>query len=118
MTLYGWGNPRYFPTLPQPTIRYFDTAPETRVVAHCHWHADPWERPTILALHGLNGSSDSHYMLTGGTHNSMSNARYKWLLTRYRAFRAANDDRKPVRYYAGREKWMPLPRDSGWERTS
>jgi len=62
MTLYGWGNPRYFPTLPQPTIRYFDTAPETRVVAHCHWHADPWERPTILALHGLNGSSDSHYM--------------------------------------------------------
>jgi len=20
MTLYGWGNPRYFPTLPQPTI--------------------------------------------------------------------------------------------------
>ena len=62
MTLYGWGNPRYFPTLPQPRIRYFDTAPETRVVAHCHWHADPWERPTILALHGLNGSSDSHYM--------------------------------------------------------
>jgi predicted alpha/beta-fold hydrolase len=62
MTLYGWGNPRYFPALPKPTIRYFDTAPETRVVAHCHWHEDPWERPTILALHGLNGSSESHYM--------------------------------------------------------
>ena len=24
MTLYGWGNPRYFPRLPPPTIRYFD----------------------------------------------------------------------------------------------
>lgn len=62
MTLYGWGNPRHFPRLPTPTIRYFDTAPNTRVLAHCHWHADPWERPTLLALHGLNGSSDSHYM--------------------------------------------------------
>jgi uncharacterized protein len=62
MTLFGWGNPRHFPRLPVPTIRYFDVAPQTRVLAHCHWHADPWERPTVLALHGLNGSSDSHYM--------------------------------------------------------
>ena len=62
MTLYGWGNPRYFPRLPAPTVRYFDVAPRTRVMAHCHWQQDPLERPTILALHGLNGSSDSHYM--------------------------------------------------------
>ena len=62
MTLFGWGNPRHFPRLPQATVRYFDVAPRTRVVAQCHWQADPWERPTILTLHGLNGSSDSHYM--------------------------------------------------------
>jgi predicted alpha/beta-fold hydrolase len=62
MTLYGWGNPRYFPALPAPVPRYFDIAPRTRVLAQCHWHADPWNRPTILALHGLNGSSESHYM--------------------------------------------------------
>ncbi|HUR34095.1 MAG TPA: alpha/beta fold hydrolase [Vicinamibacterales bacterium] len=62
MTLFGWGNPRQFPHLPPPTVRYFDPAPRTRVVAHCHWHADPRHRPTILALHGLNGSSHSHYM--------------------------------------------------------
>jgi predicted alpha/beta-fold hydrolase len=62
MTLYGWGNPRYFPRLPEPTVRYFDVAPDTRVLAHCHWHADPWDRPTIITLHGLNGSSDAHYM--------------------------------------------------------
>src|SRR3982750_1849055 len=42
MTLYSWGNPR--------------------VVADCHWHEPRWERPTLLALHGLNGSSDAHYM--------------------------------------------------------
>jgi predicted alpha/beta-fold hydrolase len=62
MTLYGWGNPRYFPRLPQPTIRYFDVAPDARVLAHCHWQEDARARPTIIALHGLNGSSDAHYM--------------------------------------------------------
>ena len=62
MTLYSWGNPRYFPGLPTPTRRYFDVAPATRIVADCHWQARPWERATLLALHGLNGSSDAHYM--------------------------------------------------------
>jgi len=62
MTLYGWGNPRYFPRLPAPTLRYFDVAADARVLAHCHWQRHPWEHPTILALHGLNASSDAHYM--------------------------------------------------------
>lgn len=62
MTIFGWGNPRHFPHLPPPTIRYFDVAEGTRVMAHCHWHADPAARPTIIALHGLNASSDAHYM--------------------------------------------------------
>jgi predicted alpha/beta-fold hydrolase len=63
MTLYGWGNPRYFTRLPAPTRRYFDVAPDARIVAECHWQARPRERPTLLALHGLNGSSEAHYML-------------------------------------------------------
>jgi uncharacterized protein len=62
MTLYGWGDPRRFPRLPPPTIRYFDVAADSRVLAHCHWQPRPWEHPTIVALHGLNGSSDAHYM--------------------------------------------------------
>ena len=62
MTLYGWGNPRYFPRLPAPTPRYFDVDHDARVLAHCHWHPRRWERPTILMLHGLNGSSEAHYM--------------------------------------------------------
>src|SRR6266542_3926721 len=51
MTLFSWGNPRYF-----------DVAPGTRVAADCHWQPNRWERPTLLALHGLNGSSDAHDM--------------------------------------------------------
>ena len=62
MTLYSWGNPRYFPRLPKPTRRYFDVALDARVVADCHWQARPRDHPTLLALHGLNGSSDAHYM--------------------------------------------------------
>ncbi len=62
MTLYSWGNPRYFPRLPKPTRRYFDVDHDARVVADCHWQPEPWTKPTILALHGLNGSSDAHYM--------------------------------------------------------
>src|ERR1700730_13698278 len=62
MTLFGWGNPRYFPQLPPPTVRYFDVDRDARVLAHCHWHPRPWEHATIVILHGLNGSSDAHYM--------------------------------------------------------
>ena len=62
MTLYSWGNPRYFPQLPRPTRRYFDVSADSRVVADCHWQPRPWEHPTLIALHGLNGSSEAHYM--------------------------------------------------------
>ncbi len=62
MTLFGWGSPRHFSRLPAPTVRYFDIKANTRVVAACHWQPEPWDRPTILTLHGLNGSAESHYM--------------------------------------------------------
>lgn len=62
MTLYGWGNPRDFPDLPAPTRRYFDVDRDSRVAADCHWQDEGWRRPALLALHGLNGSSDAHYM--------------------------------------------------------
>jgi hypothetical protein len=62
MTLYAWGKPRQFPSLPPPQTRYFDTAPGTRVVAHCHWQPQPWLHPTLIALHGLESSSNAHYV--------------------------------------------------------
>ena len=62
MTIFSWGNPRYFPQLPVPTRRYFDVDHDARVVADCHWQLRPWTRPTLVALHGLNGSSEAPYM--------------------------------------------------------
>lgn len=62
MTLFTWARPRAFPRLPPPAPRYFDVAPDARVLAHCCWQNDPRRRPTLLALHGLEGSSSAHYM--------------------------------------------------------
>lgn len=62
MTLYAWGKPRTFPALPAAATRFFDVAPGTRVLAHCHWQPKPWEHPTLIALHGLESSSDAHYV--------------------------------------------------------
>ena len=61
-TLYAWAKPRRFPALPQPVARYFDVADDARVLAHCHWHDAPTEHPTLLLLHGLEGSSLAHYI--------------------------------------------------------
>lgn len=62
MTVYSWARPRRFPRLPSAEPRYFDVAPDTRVLAHCHWQPSRADAPLLLALHGLEGSSSAHYM--------------------------------------------------------
>jgi predicted alpha/beta-fold hydrolase len=62
MTVYAWARKRRFPMLPAPEARYFDVAPDARVLAHSHWQADRRSHPTVLLLHGLEGSSEAHYI--------------------------------------------------------
>jgi predicted alpha/beta-fold hydrolase len=61
-TLYAWARRRRFPRLPDPEPRCFDVAPDARVLGHCHWQPNRAERPALLLLHGLEGSSHAHYM--------------------------------------------------------
>ena len=61
-TLYAWAKRRQFPRLPAPVERHFDVAADARVLAHCHWHEQPQQHPTLILLHGLEGSSHAHYM--------------------------------------------------------
>jgi uncharacterized protein len=61
-TLYAWARPRRFGRLPTPAARYFDVAGDARVLAHCHWHEGRTSHPTLLLLHGLEGSSLAHYI--------------------------------------------------------
>ncbi|HXN21989.1 MAG TPA: alpha/beta fold hydrolase [Candidatus Dormibacteraeota bacterium] len=54
---------RNFPHLPLGIDRFFEVEPGTKLLGHCHWQAEPKEHATIVLVHGLEGSSDSGYML-------------------------------------------------------
>lgn len=49
--------------LPAPESRLIEVAPGVQVLCHCHWQADRAHALTIIVVHGLEGSSDSQYML-------------------------------------------------------
>ncbi|MCL6481074.1 MAG: alpha/beta fold hydrolase [Firmicutes bacterium] len=63
MTLAATFWPRRRRRLPPPQPRLFEVEPGTRLLAHCHWQPRPAERPTLMLVHGLEGSSDSPYMI-------------------------------------------------------
>lgn len=62
MTVYAWARSRHLPALPEPEACYFDTDTDARVLAHCNWQPRRDEAPALLLLHGLEGSSQAHYM--------------------------------------------------------
>jgi predicted alpha/beta-fold hydrolase len=49
--------------LPDPEQRLVEVEPNVRVLCHCHWQPDRANALTIIVVHGLEGSSDSQYML-------------------------------------------------------
>jgi predicted alpha/beta-fold hydrolase len=62
MTVYAWGARRDFPALPTPDARLIRVEADTQVLAHCYWQPHRAQHPTLVALHGLEGSSGVHYM--------------------------------------------------------
>lgn len=53
---------RRFPRLGIGAPREFEIEPGTRVLTRCHWQPDPPAHPTIVLLHGLEGSCDANYI--------------------------------------------------------
>jgi len=49
--------------LPASEERLIEVAPGVDVLCHCHWQADRVRALTIIIVHGLEGSSESQYML-------------------------------------------------------
>jgi predicted alpha/beta-fold hydrolase len=43
--------------------RFIEVEPGVRVLCHCHWQGDRKHALTVLIVHGLEGSSESEYML-------------------------------------------------------
>lgn len=59
--------PRYWPRLRwnenlPSSERLFTTQPGTQLLGLCHWQNAPTTAPTVVLVHGLEGSADSHYM--------------------------------------------------------
>ncbi len=49
--------------LPKPEDRMIEVASGVEVLCHCHWQADRANALTVIVVHGLEGSSESQYML-------------------------------------------------------
>src|SRR5215472_7011607 len=50
--------------LPVAEKRLFRVDPESEILGHCHWQQGKRrDAPIIVVLHGLEGSSESNYML-------------------------------------------------------
>lgn len=62
MTLYAWAIRRRIAPIVAPESRLFNVAEDTMVLGHCHWQPDRRSRPTVILMHGLEGSSNSQYM--------------------------------------------------------
>jgi predicted alpha/beta-fold hydrolase len=43
--------------------RFFEVEPGVKVLAHCRWQTNAAEHPTIVVWHGIEGSTQSNYML-------------------------------------------------------
>ena len=54
---------RKFPRLSKSVSRLFEVEPGTQIRAECHWQENLQAHPTLVLLHGLEGSSESGYML-------------------------------------------------------
>lgn len=63
MTLVASRLPRSFPHLTPPVERLFEVEPGSQILGLCHWQPDPRRHPTLLLVHGLEGSTESLYML-------------------------------------------------------
>jgi uncharacterized protein len=49
--------------LPQPEERYIEVAPGVKILCHCHWQENRHEALTVIVVHGLEGSSESGYVI-------------------------------------------------------
>jgi len=53
--------------LPPAEERLFPVEPEVQVLCHCHWQTDRRSATTLVVVHGLEGSSESQYVIGTGS---------------------------------------------------
>jgi hypothetical protein len=53
--------------LPEPEERLFQIEQDVQILCHCHWQPERRERLTLMIVHGLEGSSNSQYVIGTGS---------------------------------------------------
>jgi predicted alpha/beta-fold hydrolase len=53
--------------LPEPEERLFSVEPDVQVLCHCHWQPQRRTAMTLIIVHGLEGSSESQYVIGTGS---------------------------------------------------
>lgn len=53
--------------MPAAEARLFQVDLDVQVLCHCHWQADRTAATTLIIVHGLEGSSDSQYVIGTGS---------------------------------------------------
>ncbi len=53
--------------LPPAEARLFEVEPEMKVLCQCHWQAERAAATTLIIVHGLEGSSESQYVIGTGS---------------------------------------------------
>jgi uncharacterized protein len=61
-TIAGWALPRRV-VLPPAEDRLFGVAADAQVLCRCHWQPDAERHLTLIVVHGLEGSSESRYVI-------------------------------------------------------
>ena len=54
-------------SLPEPEERLFQIEKDVRILCHCHWQAERQKQLTLVIVHGLEGSSNSQYVIGTGS---------------------------------------------------
>jgi len=65
-TIFGNFLPRQS-ALSRPEERRFEVEPGMQVLCHCHWQAEHAIATTLIIVHGLEGSSESGYVIGTGS---------------------------------------------------
>jgi predicted alpha/beta-fold hydrolase len=52
--------------LPEPEERLFNIEEDVQILCHCHWQEERQKRLTLMIVHGLEGSSNSGYVIGTG----------------------------------------------------
>ncbi|MCA1567842.1 MAG: alpha/beta fold hydrolase [Acidobacteria bacterium] len=64
LVAFAWPRRRRLRVLRDDEARLFEVEPGVRVLVHCRWQRERRACPTLLLVHGLEGSSESIYMLS------------------------------------------------------